>query len=289
MNSAFKFAVLPDLPVFGGLDWAANSRFRISFGEQVHLASHNLSLLPGGTHQLRITKARVGTQLQCRGARIGRHGQDALKALLALAGRVLHTGAQVQLQVITLGSKIHRQRTVTINACAGGAHQLLGCGFVVHEEDIQINSGAATVEHSKVSVLGTHSKIQQPVVDELNQFKPVAGTRIQALAQCRVRRCAAKAQGTLSKLVTTKRLHRFKASLSPAQQAKVALQEVATRDFAAHGELGVHQCVDIDAIEVFANECQSGVDTQVLEQLSTMNCVERGLSCMVQFLLHADR
>lgn len=55
--------------------------------------------------------------------------------------------------------------------------------------------------------------------------------------------------------------------LAQAQQAEVALQNVAVGDARAHGEGGVHQGVQVDALEVFANQGQTRLAAQVLGQL----------------------
>ena len=240
---------------------------RVPFDEQVNLAFQNLALLPGRAHQFRRTKAQVRTHQQSRGGQGSRHGQNELKVVFTLDGRMLQARAQGQFQAIALCCKVHCQRAVAINAGVGGAHQLLGSVFVVHDEGIQINRGVATVQHSEVDVLATHARAQEPIIDGINQLEPVTGTRIPALAQCRSRRHAAKTQSVPCKFVATKRLNRFIVVLALAQKPKVGLEDVAVGDATEHRDLGVHQRVDVDAFELLANERQTGVCAQVVGQL----------------------
>ena len=55
--------------------------------------------------------------------------------------------------------------------------------------------------------------------------------------------------------------------LAQAQQAQVALQDVAVGDARAHREGGVNQRVQVDALQILADEGQARLAAQVISQL----------------------
>ena len=89
---------------------------------------------------------------------------------------------------------------------------------------------------------------------------------IEALAQRRTRRLRLQPQRTYEKSVSSKVLDGVKVILAQAQQTKVALEDVAVGNTRAHRKGRIDQCIDIDALEVLANEGQSGVGTQIVGQ-----------------------
>jgi len=131
----------------------------------------------------------------------------------------------------------------------------------------KVNGRVATGEPPEVNIFAADTQVQQTVVDASSQLKPVAGTRIQALAQRGARRRATKTQSKPCKFVTAKRFNGIKVVLAKAQQRKVALQDVAIGNASTNREFGINQRVDVDAFEVFAHQRQTGVGTQVVGQL----------------------
>ena len=55
--------------------------------------------------------------------------------------------------------------------------------------------------------------------------------------------------------------------LAQAQQAEVALEYVTVGNARSDREGRVYQCVDVDALQTLANQCQPGLIAQVLGQL----------------------
>jgi hypothetical protein len=54
--------------------------------------------------------------------------------------------------------------------------------------------------------------------------------------------------------------------LAKAQQANVALEDVTVVNARPNRESRVHECVDIAALQILANQCQPGLVTQVVGQ-----------------------
>ncbi len=137
---------------------------------------------------------------------------------------------------------------------------------VVHREGVQIHWRVAAAQRAKINGPPFNTAAQQRLVDLRGQFKPVAGLGVQALAQRRTRRHRLQPQRAHEKSVTPKALDGVKVVLAQAQQPEVALEDVAIGNARADREGRIDQRVDIDALEVLANEGQSGVRTQVVGQ-----------------------
>lgn len=62
-------------------------------------------------------------------------------------------------------------------------------------------------------------------------------------------------------------LDSIKVVLAQAKQTEVALQNVAVGDAGAHWEGWGHEGVEVDALELLANQCQTGLLAQVVGKL----------------------
>jgi hypothetical protein len=108
-----------------------------------------------------------------------------------------------------------------------------------------------------------------------SKVKPGRSVGIQTLAQRWTRRNAAKPKSALEEGVRAKVLDGVKACpelrrrvvLAQTQQAQVALEDVAVSNARAYGKGRIDQRVELNSFEIFPNECQSGVRTEVVGQL----------------------
>ena len=90
---------------------------------------------------------------------------------------------------------------------------------------------------------------------------------VQTLTQGRTRRNSPQAKSAHEEGVTPKVLDGIEVVFAQTQQGQVALQNVAVGNPRASRKSCVNQRIDIDALEIIANECQTGVGTEVVGQL----------------------
>ena len=93
------------------------------------------------------------------------------------------------------------------------------------------------------------------------------GVGVQTLTQRGRRGHCAQAQGADEEAVFALAFDGIKIILAQAQQAKVALEDVAVGNAAAHRADRVYHGVEVDALEVFADQGQTSVLTQIVGQL----------------------
>ena len=244
----------------------------VPLDDEGDLAIQSARLCGDLLHQLQRTKARVRTHQQRRGHQAGGHRQGALKVVLALSGRVLHTRAQGQLQAVAQAPQVNRKRAVTINARVSAPDQLFLGAAVVHRKGIEIHRGLAASQGPKVDGLPVDAAAKQQWVHLRGQLKPRCRVRVHALAQGRARGNSAQAQRTLEEGVVSKVLDRVKVALAQTQQGEIAFENLAVGNPRAHRKLRIDQ--RIDAFEIFANERQSGMGAEVVGQFFDNKIVE---------------
>jgi hypothetical protein len=91
--------------------------------------------------------------------------------------------------------------------------------------------------------------------------------RVHALAQRGAGGDVINAQCPLKKCIPSKALNRIKVILCDAKQSKVALENIAIGNAAAHGKCAVDKGIEFGAGKVFANHGQSRVGTEVVFEL----------------------
>ena len=89
---------------------------------------------------------------------------------------------------------------------------------------------------------------------------------VHALAQCRARRHTIQTQCAHEEGVATKALDGIEIILAKTQQAQVAFEDGTVGNTRANRKSRINQGIDIDALEIFANQCQSSVGTEVIGQ-----------------------
>lgn len=243
---------------------------RVPLDEPRDLALQGFGLSGDGTHQLGRIKARVGPQQQGRLGRcrdFGRQRQQPLDVVFGLAGRVLGARAQGKLQAKALGAQVGHQRAVAVHSRIGAPHMLLGRAALVHGEGVDVQWHISTGQRPEVDGLALELEAQNRGVDVIDQVKPSWRVGVQALAQGGRRGHRSQAQGAGEESVLALAFDGIKIVLAQTQQAQVALEDVAIGDAAAHGVSGVDQGVEIDALEVLANQGQASVLAQVVGQL----------------------
>ena len=239
---------------------------RVPLDDEGDLAIKSARLCGDFLHQLQRTKARVRTHQQRRGHQAGGHRQGALKVVLALSGRVLHTRAQGQPQAVAQAPQVHRKRAVTINASVSATDQLFLGAAVVHRKGIEIHRGVAASQDSKVDGLPVDAAAKQRLIHLRGELKPRCRVRVHALAQGRARGNNAQAQRTLEEGVVSKALDRVKVAFTQTQQSEIAFENLAVGNPCAHRKLRIDQRIDVNALEVFADERQSGMGAEVVGQ-----------------------
>ena len=141
---------------------------------------------------------------------------------------------------------------------------LFGGAAVVHGKGVHVQRNIATGQRTKIDALAGHLQTQHRRVDALGQIEPGKCVGIQALALGRRRWHGAKDQGAGEESVFALAFDGIKVVLAKAQQTQVALEDVAVGDTAAHREGGVYEGVEIDALEILANQGQTGLVAQVV-------------------------
>jgi hypothetical protein len=95
---------------------------------------------------------------------------------------------------------------------------------------------------------------------------------VQALTHSRARRHATQTQGAHEESVAAwtwgfaKVLDGVKVILAQTQQAQVAFEDSAVGDTGANRKSRIDYGIDIDALEIFADQCQPGVGAEVVGQ-----------------------
>ena len=144
---------------------------------------------------------------------------------------------------------------------------LFGGAAVIHREGVhvqrQIAAGQQTEGYGNARDLHT----QHGGVDALGQLEPVAGVGIKALAKGGRGRHGAQVQRAGEEGVGALGLDGVKVLLAQAQQAQLALQDVAVGDSRAHQEGRVHEGVEADTFEILVDECKARLAAQVIGQL----------------------
>ena len=151
---------------------------------------------------------------------------------------MLRARAQGQFQAIALRAQIAHQWAVAVHTSIGAAHVFFGRAAVVHGEGIKVQGDVLTVQRTEVRRLAFDPHAEHGSVDALGQLKPVWGMGIQALAQRGRRRHSAQMQGAGKESVFTLTLDGIEVVFAQAQQAQVALQDVAVGDARTQREAG---------------------------------------------------
>ena len=89
---------------------------------------------------------------------------------------------------------------------------------------------------------------------------------VHTLTQSRTRRHARQAQGAHEESVAAKVLNGVEVILAKTQQAQVACEDSAVGNTGANRKSRIDHGIDIDALEIFADQCQPGVGAEVVGQ-----------------------
>uniref|UniRef100_UPI0040473397 hypothetical protein n=1 Tax=Flavobacterium sp. TaxID=239 RepID=UPI0040473397 len=170
---------------------------------------------------------------------------------------------------------------MAINTGVGTPDQLFLGAAVVHGKGIEINRGVVTGQSAKVNGLAVDAATQQQFVHLRGKVKPGRSVGIQTLTQGGARRNAAQPKSADEEGVRAKVLDRVKVVLSQTQLGQIALEALAVGDARANREGSIDQWIKIDAFEIFANECQTGVRAEVVGQLFDDKVGHIGLTCRV--------
>jgi len=247
---------------------------RVPLDDEGHSPLELLRLNVNRPHQPGRVKARVSakqqggtTSIGCARADARSQRQHALDVVFGLAGRVLGARAQSQLQAKALCAQVGRQRAEAIDPGVGAAHVLFGGAAVGNSESIHVQRQLAAGQQTEVDGFAGVVHAQHGGIDALGQLEPVAGVGIEALAQGKRGRHGAQVQRAGEEGVGALGLNGVKVVLAQAQQAQIALQDVAVGDTRAHRESGINKGVEVDALEVFADECQARLAAQVVRSI----------------------
>lgn len=135
---------------------------------------------------------------------------------------------------------------------------------VVNGKRIQINRGVATGQGTEVNGLAVDATAQQTLVHLSGQIKPGRSMGVQTLTQGGTRRNAAKPKSTHEEGVAPKVLDGVKVVFAQTQQGQVTFRDLAIGNARANLEGWIDQCIKIDALEIFTNEGQTGVEAEVV-------------------------
>jgi len=246
-----------------GLHWGLA---RVPLDDECHLALQGAGLGRDFLHQLQRAKARICPHQQRRSHQGCRHRQSALKVVLTLSGRMLHAGAQGQLQAITQTAQIHRKRAIAINTGISASDQFFLGETVVHGKGVQINRGVATAEGTEINGLAIDAAGQQALVHLRHQVEPGSRMGIQTLTQGGARRNILQTQGAFEESVIAKILDGIEVVLAQTQQAQVGLEDVAIGHTRANWVSRIDQGIDLDRLEILADKGQTGVRAEVVGQ-----------------------
>jgi len=251
-------------------------------------------LLANGAHELGRIKARDGAKQQracgvattatvtaARSRQLGCQWQHTLDVVFGLTGRVLRAGAQGQLQAKALRAQAGCQWAVTIHPRIGAAHMLFDCPAVGKSEGVYIQRHVPTGQHTEVNGFACDLEPQHRGVDALSQIKSQGCMRIHALAQGGRRWHGAQVQSTSEEGIFALTFDGIKVVLAQSQQTKVALQDVAVGNTRADREGRIDQAVD--ALEIFANQCQAGLVAQVVVQIFDDEIGHGLFTCWVKY------
>ena len=86
------------------------------------------------------------------------------------------------------------------------------------------------------------------------------------LSQSWARRYKGQIQCALEEGVVPKALDGVEVAFARAQQDQIGFEAFAVGHTRAHGEFGIDQRIDIDALEIFANKSQASMGAQVIGQ-----------------------
>lgn len=104
-------------------------------------------------------------------------------------------------------------------------------------------------------------------VDGRMKYLPGRSVGIQTLTQGGTRRNAAQAKSAYEEGVSPKVLDGIEVVLAQTQQAQVAFKDLAVGNARANREGSINQRIEINSLEIFANECQTGMGAEVVGQL----------------------
>ena len=90
---------------------------------------------------------------------------------------------------------------------------------------------------------------------------------VQTLTQGGTRRNAAKPKSAHEEGVRAKVLDDVKVVLAQTQQGRETFKDLAVGNTRANRKSRIDQCIKIDALEIFANEGQTGVGAEVVGKL----------------------
>ncbi len=242
---------------------AARMQALPGMGDLDRLATHTLALALAQHRpaRSRIGHARLGPRLYRRAARVPLDDEGHLTLQhLAVSANGAHQLGRIKARV--------------------GTKQQRGGATVVYGEGVHIQRHIAAGQYTEVNTAPLDLHAQHPGVDAVNQLEPRRGMRVQALAQGGRRRHSVHTQGAGKEAVLALAFDGIEVVLAQAQQAQVALENVAVGDapkLALHRKDQIDQSVEVDALEVFANQRQAGMSAQVVGQLLKNEIDHRGL------------
>lgn len=215
-----------------------------------------------------LALARVGAKQKRHGCRSRRHGQHPLQVEVRLQRRVLGARAQGQLQAVALAAKVAGAGGVAIDALVDASHPFFLAPLVVDDEGVSVQGHIAAGQGAKVHWRAVVLGRKQGQVQLVGHGVPGLGMGVHALAQGGTGGRGGQAQGALEELVLAIRLDGIKVVFALAEQAKIALDDVAvSHTFGAKGEPAIDQGIKADALEVPAHQSQTGAGGQVVGQL----------------------
>jgi hypothetical protein len=144
---------------------------------------------------------------------------------------------------------------------------LFGRAAVIHGEGIHIKGHIATGQCAKINGLALDPEPQYGGVDTRHPIKPGGCVRIHALAQGGRRGHGTQIQGAGKERILALTFDGIKVVFTQTEQTKVAFENVAIRNPAAHREGRVNQGIEIQVLEILANQSQPGVVAQIVGQL----------------------
>ena len=260
----------------------------IPFNDEGDLAFKLGGLCSDFLHQFQRTKPRVCAHQQRRLSQARRHGQDTLKVVLRLAGRVLLARTQSQLQAIPQAAHIHGQRAVAVYPCIGAPNQLFLAVAVIHGEGVKINGHVATIQDAEINIFTVDARTQELLVQVRHQVKPTTRMCVKALTQGGARGHRLQAQSTDEEIITTESLDRIKVIFAQTKKPEIRFQDVAVRHARAHRKGPIEHGVEFDRFEILTDKCQTGMRTKVVGQFFDKKFSHRNLTCRVRSIIPAS-
>jgi len=156
-------------------------------------------------------------------------------------------------------TQVHGKGTVAVNTGVSATNQFFLFAPVVHGKGIEVDRGVATGQGTEVNGLAVDATAQQTMVYLNSQIKLGRSVGVQTLTKGRTRRNRVQAKSAHEEGVGPKVLDGVKVVLAQTQQNQVTFKDVAVGNARANQKSRIDQCIKIEALEIFANECQTGV------------------------------